>query len=86
EFGLSQNYPNPFNPTTTIRVALPKESHVVLNIYNILGEKVKTLANELMPAGYSNFTFDASNLNSGMYIYRVEAGDFVEVKKMILLK
>ncbi|MCF8262747.1 MAG: T9SS type A sorting domain-containing protein [Melioribacteraceae bacterium] len=86
EYSLSQNFPNPFNPITTIRVALPKESHVVLNIYNILGEKVKTLANELMPAGYSNFIFDASNLNSGMYIYRVEAGDFVEVKKMILLR
>ncbi len=86
EFALSQNYPNPFNPTTNIKFALPKESGVTLRIFNILGEEVATLVNKVMPAGFHTVNFDASRLSSGMYIYRIEAGSFVQVKKMLLMK
>ncbi|MEW6702126.1 MAG: T9SS type A sorting domain-containing protein, partial [Bacteroidota bacterium] len=85
-FSLSQNYPNPFNPSTTIKFGLPKESNVSLKIYNILGEEVATLANEVMQAGFHTVNFDASRLASGMYIYRIQAGNFTEVKKMLLMK
>ena len=86
EFSLSQNYPNPFNPSTTISYGLPNASNVSLKIYNILGEQVASLVNKAMPAGYHTVTFDASKLASGMYIYRIEAGSFVQVKKMMMLK
>ena len=86
EFALFQNYPNPFNPTTNIKFDLPKESNVTLKVYNILGEEVATLVNKVMPAGHQVVTFDASRLASGMYIYRIEAGNFVQVKKMLLMK
>ena len=86
EFSLSQNYPNPFNPSTTIKFGLPVASNVSLKIYNILGEQVASLVNKVMPAGYNTVTFDASKLASGMYIYRIEAGSFVQVKKMMMLK
>lgn len=86
EFSLSQNFPNPFNPTTNIKFGLPKESNVVLRIYNILGEEVATLVNKVMPAGFHTVNFDASRLTSGLYIYRIEAENFVQVKKMMLMK
>ncbi|MHB9040135.1 MAG: T9SS type A sorting domain-containing protein, partial [Melioribacteraceae bacterium] len=86
EFALSQNFPNPFNPTTNIKFALPKESNVTLKIYNILGEEVANLVNKVMPAGYHTVNFDATRYASGMYIYRIEAGSFVQVKKMLLMK
>lgn len=86
EFALMQNFPNPFNPTTNIKFALPKESNVTLKIYNILGEEVANLINQVMPAGYHTYNFDATRLSSGMYIYRIEAGSFVQVKKMLLMK
>ena len=86
DFALYQNYPNPFNPTTNIKFDLPKESNVTLKIYNILGEEVTTLVNKTMPAGHQVVTFDASRLASGMYIYRIQAGSFVQVKKMLLMK
>ncbi|MCX6170063.1 MAG: T9SS type A sorting domain-containing protein [Ignavibacteriales bacterium] len=86
EFALMQNFPNPFNPTTNIKFALPKESNVTLKIYNILGEEVANLVNKVMPAGYHTVNFDATKLASGMYIYRIEAGSFVQVKKMLLMK
>ena len=86
EFALFQNYPNPFNPTTNIKFDLPKESNVTLKVYNILGEEVATLVNKVMPAGHQVVTFDASRLASGMYIYRIQAGNFVQVKKMLLMK
>ena len=86
EFSLSQNFPNPFNPTTNIKFGLPKESNVTLKIYNILGEEVATLINKVMPAGYHTYNFDATRLASGMYIYRIEAGSFVQIKKMLLMK
>lgn len=86
EYSLFQNYPNPFNPTTAIQVALPKEGNVKLTVYNILGEEVAVLANKHMSAGYHTFNFDASKLTSGMYLYRIEANDFVSVRKMLLIK
>jgi photosystem II stability/assembly factor-like uncharacterized protein len=86
EFSLEQNYPNPFNPATTIKFSIPKEVQVNLVIYDIPGEKVKELKNEVMKTGYYEVNFDASALASGVYFYRIKAGDFVQTKKMILLK
>ena len=85
QFELHQNYPNPFNPTTVIRYGLPKESSVKLVVYNILGEVVKTLVENTQKAGSYEVYFEASNLATGIYIYRIQAGDFVETKKMILM-
>ena len=86
DYSLSQNYPNPFNPSTTINFGLPNASSVSLKVYNILGEEVANLVNKVMPAGYHTVVFDASKLASGLYIYRIEAGSFVQVKKMMMLK
>jgi hypothetical protein len=86
EFALFQNYPNPFNPTTMIKFDLPKETNVSLKVYNILGAEVATLVNKVMPAGHQSVAFNAAKFASGMYIYRIEAGSFVEVKKMLLMK
>jgi len=91
EFDLSQNYPNPFNPTTVINFALPRASNVELNIFNILGQKVITLINENMEAGYHSVKWDGVNsqcqeVATGVYFYRMSAGDFVKSKKMLLLK
>lgn len=93
-YQLRQNYPNPFNPSTAIRFALPEDSYTKLEVYSMLGEKVITLVDGILPAGYYNFNFDARGLSSGIYIYRIIAGDplagskkgFVETKKMMLLK
>ncbi|MFY0696761.1 MAG: T9SS type A sorting domain-containing protein [Balneola sp.] len=85
-FALEQNYPNPFNPTTNIKFALPKTADVTLTIYNMLGQKVNTLINEKMTSGFHIVPFDASNLSSGMYIYRIQAGSFTSTKKMLLIK
>ncbi len=90
EFLLEQNYPNPFNPTTTIKYNLKDDVNVILNVYNIIGEKVATLVNEKQSAGSYSVQFDASSamggLSSGTYFYKLIAGDFVSVKKMLLLK
>jgi M6 family metalloprotease-like protein len=86
EFAVSQNYPNPFNPITTIKFAIPKESYVNLTVFNILGEKVKELKNETIEPGFYEVNFDASNLASGIYLYRIQAGEFVKTKKMLLLR
>ncbi len=86
EFTLSQNYPNPFNPTTKINYALPKDEFVTLKVFNILGEEVAKLVEGRVTAGSHSVEFDASNLSSGTYIYRLTAGKFVSTKKMILLK
>jgi hypothetical protein len=86
EYKLSQNYPNPFNPVTRINFQLPYDSHVTLKIYDVVGSEVATLVNEIKVAGNYNFDFNASSLASGVYYYKLQAGDFVQNKKMILLK
>ncbi|MFC2082103.1 cadherin-like domain-containing protein [Bacteroidota bacterium] len=86
EFTLHQNYPNPFNPNTIIRYGLQGESHVKLVVYNLLGQQITTLVDQIMSAGYHEVTFNASNVNSGIYLYKIEAGDFRDIKKMIFLK
>ena len=86
EFSLNQNYPNPFNPVTTIKFSIPKDSKVTLDVYDILGAQVKELKNEDMKPGYYEVELNASALASGVYFYRIKAGDFVQTKKMILLK
>ena len=91
---MSQNYPNPFNPSTTIKFSVAQESNVKLSIYNLLGQEVNVLINnQIQQAGSYNVTFDARNLTSGIYFYRLTASpiekgtnSFVDVKKMILLK
>ncbi len=86
EFKLEQNYPNPFNPSTTIRFNLPEASAVKIILYNILGQELRILVNEFKESGVNTINFDASGLNSGMYIYKIEAGNFVQARKMTLLK
>ena len=85
-FELKQNYPNPFNPVTTISYQLAIKSDVNLSIYNILGQKVATLVSENQQPGEYSIRWDASQLSSGFYFYRIVAGDFVSAKKMLLLK
>jgi len=85
-YSLSQNYPNPFNPVTKINFAIPKQSFVTIKVFDILGREVKTLINENKSAGNYIVEFNASTLASGVYYYRIEAGDFRDVKKMILIK
>lgn len=85
-FFLAQNFPNPFNPTTTIKYGIATDSRVKITIYDILGKEVQTLVNELKKAGSYQLTFNASSLSSGVYFYKIEAGDFVETKKLTLIK
>ncbi|MFI5252838.1 MAG: T9SS type A sorting domain-containing protein [Bacteroidota bacterium] len=85
-YALSQNYPNPFNPTTVINYQLPSEAFVRLSIYNVLGQEVRTLVNKPEQAGYKSVQFDAGNFPSGIYIYRLTAGTFADVKKMLLVR
>jgi hypothetical protein len=86
QFELAQNYPNPFNPSTTIKFSIPQSSNVSLKIFNTLGQEVSTLINQNMESGLHTINFDASQLNSGIYFYRLEAGSYSEVKKMTLIK
>lgn len=86
EFSLSQNYPNPFNPSTIIKYQLPKTTKVQLMVFDMLGREVAVLVNESQNAGYQQVTFDAKNLASGMYIYRLKAGDAILTKKLIFIK
>ena len=85
-FALLQNYPNPFNPSTTIRYGLPSRSHVTLTVFNMLGQQVATLVEGEQEAGYHEAVFDASGLASSVYLYRLQAGNQVESRKMILMK
>jgi hypothetical protein len=85
-FKLEQNYPNPFNPSTTISWQLQVDAFVSLKVYDVLGNEVASLVNEEKPAGIYEVEFDASTLSSGTYFYRLEAGSFVQTRKMILLK
>ena len=86
QFALNQNYPNPFNPTTSITYALPQSGSVTLKVFDILGKEVTTLVNEVKSAGVHSVTFNASTLPSGIYLYKIQSGSFVEVKKMNLIK
>lgn len=85
-YKLGQSYPNPFNPTTTISFQLPKSSFVNLSVYNMLGQLVETLINEQKNAGYYTVEWNAEQVNSGMYLYRIKAGDFCSVKKCVVVK
>lgn len=85
-FSLEQNYPNPFNPSTTITFNLPKEEFVALKVFNMLGQEVKTLVNDVRRAGTHEVTFDAADLPSGVYVYKLSAGSYLGTKKMVLLK
>jgi len=86
EYKLYQNYPNPFNPTTTINYSIPKAGNVKLTVYNTIGSKVATLLNEYKPAGNYSVQFNATNLASGIYLYRLESGSYSNAKKFILMK
>ncbi|MGA2668957.1 MAG: T9SS type A sorting domain-containing protein [Ignavibacteria bacterium] len=86
EFSLSQNFPNPFNPSTEIKFDIAKLSNVKLNIYNVLGEKIALLVDQNLPAGSYSVNWDASEMPSGVYFYKIYAGDFSATKKLILIK
>ncbi len=86
KYSVEQNYPNPFNPATTISFSIPSREFISLKVYDILGNEVATLVNEEKAAGEYKVTFDASNFTSGVYLYRLSAGNYTELKKMILLK
>ena len=86
KFVLSQNYPNPFNPSTNIKYALPSEVHVKLEVFNILGQRVAVLVDDYQEAGYYDVTFESRELPSGIYLYRIHAGQFVDMKRFLLLK
>ena len=83
---LSQSYPNPFNAMTVIEYELPEASDVTLHVYNLIGEKVATLVNGAEEAGYKSVTWDASEVSSGIYFYKLSAGDYTETKRMMLVK
>jgi hypothetical protein len=85
-YALEQNFPNPFNPTSNIKFSLPEAADVNLAVYNMLGQRVMTLVSASMQPGFHQVDFDARDLPSGMYIYRIEAGNFVSTRKMMLLK
>jgi flagellar hook assembly protein FlgD len=85
-FELSQNYPNPFNPTTTIKYALPKNEFVTIKIYDIAGREIMQLVNEYKQAGYHSVNFNGGNMASGVYFYRIQAGEFKSVKRMLMIK
>ena len=91
EFALHQNYPNPFNPVTTLRYDLPENSHVNIIIYDMLGRRVKTLINQTQDAGYKLLIWDATNdygkpVSAGIYLYQIQTGEYLQTKKMVLLK
>ena len=86
QFALFQNFPNPFNPSTIIGYEIPKHSFVTLKVFDILGREIATLVNEEKQIGKYSFKFDASNLSSDIYFYRITAGNLSSVKKMLLIK
>ncbi len=86
DYSLSQNYPNPFNPTTTIEFSIPQASYVTLEVFNSIGERLGELISKELSSGSYNYKWNASNLTSGIYIYKLQAGDFIQTKKMVLMK
>ena len=86
EYSLSQNYPNPFNLVTKINFSIQKQGLVTLKVYDMLGREVSSLVNEFKQAGYYSMDFNASALSSGIYFYRLQANDFTDIKKMVLVK
>ena len=91
EFALHQNYPNPFNPVTTLRYDLPENGLVNITIYDMLGRQVKTLINQIQDVGYRSVIWDATNdygkpVSAGIYLYQIQAGEYISTKKMVLLK
>jgi hypothetical protein len=86
EFALDQNYPNPFNPSTVINFALPRESMVSLEVYNLIGQRVAVLVNEVKPAGYHSLRFNGASFSSGIYFYSLVTGDTKFLRKMVLVK
>ncbi|MDP2362134.1 MAG: T9SS type A sorting domain-containing protein, partial [Ignavibacteria bacterium] len=86
ELYLSQNYPNPFNPSTTINFSVPKLSFISISVYDVLGNEIAILVNEEKPAGTFELTWNAENLPSGIYFYKLKTGNFIDTKKMILLR
>ena len=83
---LHQNYPNPFNPSTKIKYSIINKAIVIIKVYDILGNEIKTLVNEEKTIGNYEIEFDGSNLASGIYLYRMQAGNFSDTKKLILIK
>jgi hypothetical protein len=86
EFSLEQNYPNPFNPSTKIKYSIPQISQVQIKVFDVLGNELKTIVNEEKSTGTYEITLHAENLPSGVYFYQLRAGEFVQTKKMLLLK
>ncbi|MFQ5453842.1 MAG: FlgD immunoglobulin-like domain containing protein, partial [Candidatus Zixiibacteriota bacterium] len=91
EFQLLQNYPNPFNPSTVIEFSLPTNSSVKITVYDILGQVIRTIVDERLPAGYHSITWDGKDkdgnvVSTGIYFYKLKANDFTESRKMILMK
>jgi hypothetical protein len=86
EFSLSQNYPNPFNPITTIQYSIPESGNVSLKVFNTLGEEVAELVNEYQQPGIYKVNFNGENLSSGIYFYQINESDYIETKKMVIIK
>jgi hypothetical protein len=86
DFNLEQNYPNPFNPSTTIKFSVATNEFVTLKVYDVLGNEVTTLVNEQRAPGTYEVRFDAGSLASGMYVYKLQAGNFTQTRKLLLMK
>jgi len=91
KYAFHQNYPNPFNPVTTLRYDIPEKSHVNITIYDMLGRQVKTLINQTQDAGFKSVVWNATNnygipVSAGIYLYQIQAGEYMHTKKMVLLK
>jgi hypothetical protein len=86
KFVLNQNYPNPFNPSTILSYTLKSDAQVKLTVFNLVGQSVQVLVNEYQSAGYYEFSFDASDLPAGIYLYKLQVGDYSSVKRMTLVK
>jgi hypothetical protein len=84
-FALQQNYPNPFNPSTKISYSIPAQTRVEIKVFDIIGNEVEVLINEVQAAGHHSVSFDAATLSSGVYVYRLKAGEFTALKKMLLI-